>query len=366
MRGKDLGYRRIQCTGRGSHVISLPKKWVQEIGLKKGSQLAFILQEDSSLLLVPRKVMERRAATEKAPAKEYYLSVGVGEDPMSVCRRIISLYVVSADVIHIHFKGDGVASRHRRMIKRLVKNTLLGSEIIDESPNSMTIQILINHPEFSIEKAIRRMAVLALSANKDSIMALKSLEDETINNILETCNDVNRLNLYVLRQLKYGLERNLFKELGFRTPKEFLGYRVVANDIKGIADNAANIAKNIITLKKMISEHVLFLKDRIDEEVYSQILNFNSLAHQIFDDSIKALFKRDYNSADRIISEIDSSAPLENDLIKLMLSKRLDPNVSSILRLILDNSRRIMEYSRNIAEVTLNRTVEEITPTRPI
>jgi len=116
----------------------------------------------------------------------------------------------------------------------------------------------------------------------------------------------------------------------------------------------------------MISEHVLFLKDRIDEEVYSQILNFNSLAHQIFDDSIRALFKRDYNSADRIISEIDSSAPLENDLIKLMLSKRLDPNVSSILRLILDNSRRIMEYSRNIAEVTLNRTVEEITPTRPI
>ena len=30
MAEKDLGYRRVQCTGRGSYIISLPKEWVEE------------------------------------------------------------------------------------------------------------------------------------------------------------------------------------------------------------------------------------------------------------------------------------------------------------------------------------------------
>ena len=46
----------------------------------------------------------------------------------------------------------------------------------------------------------------------------------------------------------------------------------------------------------------------------------------------------------------------------MMFTKKLDPNLASVLRLILDASGRILEYSRNIAEVTLNRTIEEIIP----
>jgi len=109
---------------------------------------------------------------------------------------------------------------------------------------------------------------------------------------------------------------------------------------------------------------MLFLKESIDEEVYPQIFNFNSMAHQLFEESLKAMFKRDHEHADKIISRLESFVTLENDLITLMSSKKLDPNVSSIYRLILDSSRRIVDYSRNIAEVTLNRTVEEISSMR--
>jgi hypothetical protein len=52
--------------------------------------------------------------------------------------------------------------------------------------------------------------------------------------------------------------------------------------------------------------------------------------------------------------------PLETELIRLMSAKKLDPNVAAILRLMLDSSRRILDYGLDIAELTLNRTVEEI------
>ncbi|MEM2970064.1 MAG: phosphate uptake regulator PhoU [Candidatus Bathyarchaeia archaeon] len=355
---KDLGYRRIQSTGRGSYIISLPKEWVQSTGMEKGSEVAFKLKEDLSLILVPSKMIEEKVSRTKPEIKEYWIHVNEKDDPKTVCREIISLYVINADLIHVHFSNNNV-SEHKAAIKYLIKTILLGAEIIDESQNVITIQILINHPAFPIEKAIRRMVILALSANEIAVSMLTG-KDEDINRVIEYKNDVSRLNLYVVRQLKFGLERASFTELGLRNPKEFLGYRIVTNDVKGIADNAMVIARNIANSKKMVREQMLFIKENIDEEVYTQLLEINSKAHQLFEESIGAMFKRDYGHADKIISETESLAKQELNLTTIILSKKLDPIVSSIYSLILDNSRRIIEYTVDISEVTLNRTIEEV------
>jgi phosphate uptake regulator len=360
MTEKDLGHRRIQRTGRDSYIISLPKKWVREVGLKKGSEVAFKVLDDLSLILVPGKITEEREEGEELKLKEYWVHVEPTEDIRSLSRKIKSLYVAGAELIRVRFKGKGNVSKLKMVINNLVRDTLLGSEIIDETPNELLIQILIKHPEFPVEKAIRRMSIIALSAHMDAILMLKNMDQGLVQNMMNAYNDVNRLNLYVIRQLKFGVERNLFRELGFKTPKEFLAYRIVVNDVKSIAENARNIVNNIIAFRKMVESQTLFLKEPIDEEVYSQILNFNSLAHKLFEESLKATFKWDYRQADNIISQTESLAALENDIITLMSSKKLDPNISSIFRLIFDSSRRIVEYSRNIAEVTLNKTVEEI------
>jgi phosphate uptake regulator len=239
----------------------------------------------------------------------------------------------------------------------------LGSEIIDETPDEITMQILIKHSEFPLEKAVRRMAIVALAANRDAIAALKDRSTTLFDSVISAHNDVNRLGLYIVRQLKHGIERNLYRELGFRTPKEFLLYRIAVNDVESIAQNAMNIINNLGALQKLIDNETLFVKDPIDEEIYNQLVYFSTEAHQLYDDSIKALFKRDYKDAEKLISKREALIPLENELIMLMSSKKIDPNIASVLRLIFDSSRRIMDYSRNMAELTLNRTVEELCST---
>ncbi len=361
MAEKDLGYRRVQSTGRGSYIISLPKEWVQDTGLKKGSEIDFNVQPDLSLTLVPRKLKEKYEEDEGAKLKEYYLNVVASEEDLqSTLRMIKALYVISADIIRIHFKGTEDMTKCKTVIKNFARNTLLGAEIIDETPDEITLQILIKHSEFPIENAVRRMAIIALSANRDAILALKNRNRELFQSIINAHHDANRLGLYAVRQLKFGIERNLFRELGFRTPKEFLLYRIVVNDINNISENALNIVNNLATLQKQIDDQVLFIKEPIDEEVYSQLLSFNAVAHQLFEEATKAMFKKTYNDAEKIIIKRESFVTLENELIRLMSSKKLDPNVAAILRLMLDSSRRIMDYGQDIAELTLNRTVEEI------
>jgi phosphate uptake regulator len=360
MAEKDLGYRRVQCTGRGSYIISLPKDWVQDIGLKRGSEIAFNVQSDSSLTLVPRKLREKDEEIEKAKLKEYYIAADPKGDPQSAYRMTKALYAIGADVIRIRFKSTEDAAKQKTELKNLARDTFLGSEIIEETPDEITFQILIRHSEFPIEKAVRRMAVIALSANRDAISSLKNRGPAMFQSVINASNDVDRLALYVVRQLKFGIERNLFRELGFKTPKEFLLYRIAVNDIKNIGENALNIVNSLATFQKLVADQTLFIKEPIDEEIYVQLLKFNSLAHQLFEEATKAMFKRGYYDAEKIISKRESFVPLENELIRLMSSKKLDPNIAAILRLILDSSRRIMDYSKNMAELTLNRTVEDL------
>ena len=361
MAQKDLGYRKVQSTGRGSYIISLPKEWVQDTGLKKGSEIDFNVRADSSLALVPRKLKEKYEVDTGTKLKEYYIKAEPEEEDLDATLRMIkALYVISADIIRVHFKGVKDAAKCKNEIRQFARDTLLGAEIIDENSEEITLQILIKHSDFPIEKAVRRMAIVALSANRDAIEALKNRSSSLFQSVVNAHNDVNRLGHYVVRQLKFGIERNLFRELGFRTPKEFLLYRIIVNDITNIAEDALNIVNNLSTFQKQIEDQLLFIKEPIDEEVYSQLLDFNCEAHKMFEESIKAMFKRAYNDAEKIISKRGSFVTLETDLIRLMSTKKLDPNIAAILRLILDSSRRILDYGQDIAELTLNRTVEEI------
>ncbi|MBS7649536.1 phosphate uptake regulator PhoU, partial [Candidatus Bathyarchaeota archaeon] len=51
--------RRIQLTGRSTYIVSLPKRWISEIGLRAGSQLV-ISREGESLLLTPKDLVKPR------------------------------------------------------------------------------------------------------------------------------------------------------------------------------------------------------------------------------------------------------------------------------------------------------------------
>ena len=339
--------------------MSLPKKWAQEVGIEKGSQIALKIMENMSLVMIPRMLEEKRSEKSEI-LKEYLIRVNQRSDAKSVCRRLKSLYETGAELIHLNFEDLENKKEIKKAVTDLSRNLLLGTEIVEETPEEMSLQVLINHPELPIEKAISRMANLSISAHKDSIVALSNFDQAKLSYIYQRRLDVERLNLYVVRQLKYGIEHNLFGEWGFETSKEFLGYRLVANDIKNIAGNAQNIGKNIETLRRLIDDKLLFLKDSLDEEIYTQIDSFNSSTQQLFKESLDSLFKRDYVQADRILSRLDSFFVLENDLITLLLNKKIDPNLLSIYRLVLDNTRTIVDYSKEIAEVALNRTVEEV------
>ena len=335
--------RKIQLTGKSTYIISLPKKWVTSLGLKAGSPIT-ITQQNSSLILTPKEIA--KPATQPAEAT---LTISSRDDPDTIMRAIISLYLVGYNSIVVRTREERIGVMQRNVIKEITRKKLVGTEIISETSNEIKLQTLASYPELSVENALRRMCIIAASMHNDAIQALKNLDKKLAQEVIQLDDEVDRFSLYIIRQLKLAVQNGkILRDIGLSSPRDCLGYRVIVKFVERIADHAA-----------LIAENVLSLEEKPSEAVFQILYEMSALAQNVFEDAIKALFKKDYTLADQVISKAKTIATLENKAIKELLSKAKQPDISNI-RMITESIRRTAEYASDIAEIVLNLNINQI------
>src|SRR5690606_37023963 len=87
--------RKIQFTGKSSYIVSLPKQWITDLGLKQGDQIRMIRKGSSTLELYPPKFETRIQKKEDAT-----IEIDVEEDA-SIIRKLISLYFLGFKTINV-------------------------------------------------------------------------------------------------------------------------------------------------------------------------------------------------------------------------------------------------------------------------
>jgi len=335
--------RKIQLTGKSTYIVSLPKKWMTSMNLKAGSQIVVSKQSDASLLLTPKELAKQTKLGEAS------ITIFQKDDPNTIARKIIALYLVGYNSIRIKAKDERTTSLQRNLIKDLTRRKLVGTEIISDSPNEMKLQILLSYPELSVENALRRMCLIAVSMHEDVIRALRELDKKLAQDVVVLDDEVDRFSLYIIRQLKSAVQsESVLKDIGLSNQRDCLGYRVIVKAVERIADHAVKIAENVITLD-----------EKIDDHITQKISNMSSFAVSVFDDSTKALYKKDYSLADNVVAKAKTVVQMENEIVKA-IAKRLESREVSNIRMILESIRRTAEYASDIAEIVLNLNVEQI------
>ncbi len=125
---EDRLVRRVQVTGRGSYIVSIPKHWVEAAGLKKGGRVEFSKQH-RGLLLTPFNLArfdDERSSCELVLSSQ-------DTDPAAVSRKIISLYVVGYSTIEIAAKSGTLGAPIRDCIRDVARQKLVGTEMVTES-----------------------------------------------------------------------------------------------------------------------------------------------------------------------------------------------------------------------------------------
>jgi len=340
---KNEETRKLQITGGSTYIISLPKRWVTQNGLEKGSQLLIRQEENGSLAVLPPEL----GKTERT--EEALIKVSPEDNSEALIRKTVSVYLLGYNIIHIRAKDQKeILSTQRNAIKTFARNMLVGTEIVIDTSKDLTLQVLLSYPELSVPSALRRMSIITASMHKDAITALKNIDYQLAKDVRATDYEVNRFHLYIIRQLKMAIQNpRIITEIGLKKPKDCLGYRLITKMVERTADHATNIAKKVILLKK-----------QLDEEFLQTIQEMNEVAISSFETAIESLFRRDYDLAESVIARANKIVSLEKKA--LLSSKETDIEEAANIRLVIESVRRIAEYSMDIAEVVLNMTVESV------
>ena len=152
--------RKIQFTGKSSYIVSLPKQWIKELGLKQGDQIRMIRKGSSTLELYPPKFESRVQKKEDAT-----IEIAEEEQPDSIVRKLISLYFLGFKIINLKSKSGRLNPSQRKAAEESIEE-IIDTEIISDSSNGMTIQVMVNLLELSVDGAFKRMIHLAKSMSK--------------------------------------------------------------------------------------------------------------------------------------------------------------------------------------------------------
>ncbi len=324
--------RKIQITGGSTHVISLPKKWVDRNGLQRSEALAIHEEADGSLLIVPH--------SEARPRKRRIV-IDLPDDVQEgdLVRRLVGAYLAGADEIHLR-------SRHR--LEPLVRNTvrttirdLVGVEVLEETGDSLTLQDLVGVSEMDLRKTVTRMHRIAMIMFDD---AMQSFEHGTIDiatDVISRDDELDRLEWHVSKQMHALLEQpRLAARLDIR-PAEALNLFLAARALERMGDHASKICKNILLL------------DSVSDEVATSILSQAQVVRGIWDAAFNALKRDAFEQGSKATDDGKTAGAWRGEFSSLVQS--MEPEVVGPLTLIADSVDRVRGYAVDIAEIAMNQ-----------
>ena len=178
--------RKIQFTGKSSYIVSLPKDWINDQGLKQGDKVNVTRHGTSMLEIKPINI------SKNTNQEEAIISISSSDDESAVLRKLIALYFLHYQTIHIKPKSERITPNQRTSIRNAVKNILMGAEITSDSTDGITIQVLINLVGLSVDGAFKRMLHLAKSMQDDVLLAIKEGDVELAEQVIKSDDDVDR------------------------------------------------------------------------------------------------------------------------------------------------------------------------------
>ncbi|NOZ59692.1 MAG: AbrB/MazE/SpoVT family DNA-binding domain-containing protein [Euryarchaeota archaeon] len=320
--------RKLQFTGRSTYVVSLPKAWVRERGLKAGDRVLIEVTESGDLLI-------RADASRVEEPRTKSLDIS-GLSPRQIERRVVSAYLFGFDELRI-------TSRHRILPdqREAVMNILrriLGTEVLAETSHEMVVNDLLDFKEISPRSILRRMQVIAEFMFKNAVEAFFSRDRELAKDVIARDEEVDKFYLLATREIIEGIRRAGRANIDV-PPEKAVHYLSVARSLERIADHSVKISSLVGRTPP--------------EEVAGELRKLYAEVVENFEKASRSFFSGDVNLADAVLDARDKLQRMVSSLLEQIEDK---PGTIGAFTL-LDSFQRVYAYSADIAESTLDMNI---------
>ncbi len=314
--------------GGNTYMITLPKRWIDQLELKKGDALTLV-QVGSGIYFYPARPRE------SAPARTQ-LKVEEKLSGEALARALISLYIAGLDVIEV----VGSLSDEQRKIIRDTAQRLIG-EILQETDRRLLIQTLRDPQVLSVPQLLEYIYENAEEMLKEASNALLEADPKKASRVIERDERVDRFFLRLSRQLYAALRDPLAEVERAISRVDFFNTHLVARQLERIADHAVKIAREAQALME---------QDRkLPSDLATGIATVRDDVQRLLAQAMRAFTHLDGKEAHEALGALNSIERLVNKLDERVLDLK-DPH----LAIVVDSFRRVKDYAANIAEVALN------------
>ncbi|BEP17184.1 phosphate uptake regulator PhoU [Pyrofollis japonicus] len=244
--------RRVQLVGGSTFVVSLPKEWARQVGVRAGSELEIEILPDGSLVLRPKSSSSSRKAL-----SEYIVEIGEDSDFNMIVRRIMAGYLAGFKSIRLVKKSPALQKQVEEIID-IVHKRILGLEPLEEDTSSVLLQNIVDTSFAEIKSSLRRLARVTITMHEDVLQCMYAGREctEIFRSIRERDNLADKLYLLVLRQL---VEATI-------DPSEAARQRILLPETLFIASIAKNIER-IADYATVMSRILVDTESRVPSEI---------------------------------------------------------------------------------------------------
>jgi len=322
--------RKVQRTGGGTFLISIPKGWAERNGLDRGSLVAVSERVNGRLVVDPKYGVERAQQTAVIKPTPYLV------------HEIIGKYLLGYDIIRVEAK-DRMSPEDRESVKQR-SSRLIGLEIIEENYSRIVMQCLLEPSSFPPEKILRREYSIASGMHRDAVTALIEGDVPLAKNVVARDDEVDRLYFLLVRILRTVIQNPYLSEKLEILPIDCLDYRLAASLVESIGDQSIQIVENAIRLGGA----------KPTEKLYQLFLNLHKIAYESHENAIKALFSRDISLAESIRTKREMVASVFHEIETIVHDQPIEfaPYI-----LAASSISRIYDYSVDIADLGMPRPI---------
>lgn len=291
-------FRRLIKFGDSSHVVSLPKKWIERHHLTKGDIIAFE-EEESGLRLLPYKT------NKDVPLPEITVTA---ENIHDLRHKIIAAYINNYSMIHI--VSDKLQDQLPQI--REIVHSLVALEIVQQTSKSVTLKDYLNVNDISLGDTIRRIDRVLQSMAEDVRRVLKGVGGN--NGVIEQKEmDVNRLTFLMFKALKKCFDPRIRQLLDI-TLSEIIFYWEVVMFMERVGDQLKRIARYVKNNRE-ISDDILICFDKA--------FDFYKLSMKAFYTSDQELALRIEETKRTILGDIENIIVQYNDYALVSIVEKM-------------------------------------------
>jgi len=215
--------RKVIQIANSTQLISLPRKWSQKYGVKKGDEIE--VEEDGDRLLI---------TTESTPTtKDIEVDVS-GLTPRLADRFIARAYQKGYDSITVNYDKAELAIAVQEKVKEL-----LGFEVMEQSKNMIVIKSISAKLDIDFDSSLRRAFLIVIDMADTCLEAFEKSDNKTLENLYLKDFDVNKFCYFCLRFINKGFQG------GFGT---YILYYLIES-LEDVGDEYKALAKHLAKVK---------------------------------------------------------------------------------------------------------------------